>query len=109
MSAIPPGDLWFATETSGVYRLSDEKWLRYSVKDGLASDNILCSAAAPDRSVWFGTQSGISRFDGQNWTTVASNDNVGNNWVTASAVAPDGSIWFGYTGGIAHYIPGGTP
>jgi ligand-binding sensor domain-containing protein len=105
MVAAPNGELWFSTENSGVYRRVNDAWQSYSLTDGLPSNGILCSAVAPEGSVWFGTGSGVARFDGKSWTAFNSSDGVGDNWVTACALAPDGSLWFGYTGGIARYVP----
>jgi ligand-binding sensor domain-containing protein len=65
IASAPNGDLWFATEFSGVYRLSQNTWTNYTVKDGLPGDETHSVAAARDGSVWVGTMNGVSWFDGK--------------------------------------------
>lgn len=105
MAASPNGDIWFATESSGVYRLSKNTWTHFTTKDGLASDNIQNVAVARDGTVWLGTAGGASRFDGKKWTIYLPGNDPSIPWVGPVVVAPDGSVWVGYYGGIARYKP----
>lgn len=45
----------------GVYRFDGTDWIRYTVDDGLASNDVLSIATAEDGTIWFGTRAGISR------------------------------------------------
>ncbi|MGD0613325.1 MAG: two-component regulator propeller domain-containing protein [Anaerolineales bacterium] len=109
MAAAPNGDLWFATEASGVYRLSKNTWTHFTTKDGLASDIALNVAVARDGTVWLGTVGGASRFDGKKWTTFILGNDPSIPGVGPIVAAPDGSVWVGYYGGIARYLPSDSP
>lgn len=109
MAAAPNGDLWFATESSGVYRLSKNTWTRFTTKDGLANDNTQNVAVARDGTIWFATLGGVSRFDGKMWTTYILGNDPSIPAVGPIVAAPDGSVWVGYFGGIARYKPPASP
>jgi len=97
------GDLWFATEFEGVYRLSGDTWTHYSTANGLASNTTRAIAVTTDGRVWVGTDSGVSRFDGADWTTYTTAYGLVSNWVSALAPAANGSIWVGTQGGITSF------
>jgi ligand-binding sensor domain-containing protein len=99
------GDLWFATELMGVYRLSQNIWTNYSMKDGLPGDEINGIAVAGDGSVWAGGMSGLSRFDGKTWTTIPLQGDTDSPWIGTIFAATDGSVWISYYGGIARFNP----
>lgn len=109
MAVAPNGDLWFATESVGVYRLSKNIWTHFTTKDGLASDNIQNVTVARDGTIWFATVGGVSRFDGKKWTTFILGNDPSIPWAGPIVAAPDGSVWVGYYGGIARYKPSGSP
>jgi len=97
------GDLWFATEFEGVYRLSAGAWTHYTTANGLASNATHAIAVATDGRVWVGTDAGVSRFDGTDWTTFTTKNGLAHNWVSALAPAANGSIWVGTQGGISNF------
>lgn len=109
MATTSNGDLWFATEFSGVYRFSENTWTNYTTKDGLVSNEIHSVAVAKDGSVWVGTASGVSRFDGKKWGTYVLENDTGNKWIGSILAANDGSVWLAYAGGIAHFISSNIP
>jgi ligand-binding sensor domain-containing protein len=75
------------------------------VQDGLAGDSVFCVIAAPDNSVWFGTDKGISHFNGKSWETFGSGNGLANNWITSSVIESNGTIWFGSASAIYRYQP----
>ena len=46
----------------GLSRFDGETWTTYTIKDGLAHDDVWSIAVAPDGGLWFGTEGGgVSR------------------------------------------------
>ena len=46
----------------GVSRFDGETWTTYTIKDGLAYDDVWSIAVGPDGALWFGTEGGgVSR------------------------------------------------
>jgi sugar lactone lactonase YvrE len=79
-------------------------WTSYTVDDGLADNDVMSIAMAPDGVLWFGTWGGgVSRFDGQTWTTYTTDDGLPYDLVRYIAVAPDGALWVGTSGGVSHF------
>ena len=69
----------------------------YTIKDGLASNqiNALCQDSRGD--LWIGTNNGLSVYDGTTFTTYSTLNGLPNNWVTTileSQVVP-GTMWIG--------------
>jgi ligand-binding sensor domain-containing protein len=92
-AVTPDGLLW---GTVGERRLAsfdglswgDEgSWTLYSRADGLALDEVLSVAVAPDGALWVGTTYGAARFDGA-WTAYTT-----GHVVRAIAFGPEGEVW----------------
>ena len=118
IDVAPDGALWFATiplsweeediGKGGVSRFDGTTWTTYTTTHGLASNWVNAVAAAPDGTLWFGTDSGLSRFDPTSpeagaWTTYTVADGLAGNKITALAVAPDGALWVGTTSGLSRF------
>jgi len=94
VGAVTPDGLLWGTVPEG--RLAsfdglswgDEgSWTLYSSADGLALDEVLTMAVAPDGALWVGTTGGAARFDGT-WTAYPT-----GHVVRAIAFGPQGEVW----------------
>jgi ligand-binding sensor domain-containing protein/signal transduction histidine kinase len=93
------GNLWIASTTQGLLRISDQQVSRYTIKDGLSNDEVLCLYEDRDGNVWAGTnEGGLDRFRDGNITTYSKEeglaadrthsvieDSAGDVWVTTSS------------------------
>ena len=97
-------NVWIAT-TRGIsrWKRTEDKWLHYTMEDGLANDRV--NAVAVDGQwVWFATDEGVSRYDGQTDTfaTFRTIDGLASDQV--SSIAIDGNyVWFGTSEGLNRY------
>jgi signal transduction histidine kinase/streptogramin lyase len=55
------GVLWIATSGHGFARFQNEKWTRYSTREGLASDSISYIIEDGQGDLWFGSNMGLMR------------------------------------------------
>jgi ligand-binding sensor domain-containing protein len=63
-------------------------YTKFTVNDGLASNDVRAAAALPAGEIWFGTDGGgVSRFDCRTWTTYTKADGLASDEVAAIAVA----------------------
>jgi signal transduction histidine kinase/CheY-like chemotaxis protein/streptogramin lyase len=64
VSMDPQGRFWMAG-TQGLLKLENNRWERYTTKDGLYADSLELVTASPDGTIWLGYQSaaGASRLD----------------------------------------------
>lgn len=61
--------LWIGDWRSGVSRLVDGKWERFSISEGRARDQLVSLLAVSDSpGVWAATTDGLGRFDGDSWS-----------------------------------------
>lgn len=102
------GGLWIATYGEGLYYLTDDNITPINRSDGLSSNDVYAIVAAPDGSVWAGTDQGISVCSMSNSQVTIHQYNKKNGLpdliITAMTRAPTGNIWFGmHEGGVAYY------
>jgi ligand-binding sensor domain-containing protein len=91
--------LWAATN-QGVAQIAD-KVVAYSVKDGLATNDVWALCEGPDGKVYFGGDGNeISVWDGRTFTTVPLQSVPDRSVVRALLVTADGCIWAGTTAGL---------
>ena len=108
------GALWVASST-GAYRydpehsVSDHPPTKYTVEDGLGSDNIQTIFQAADGKIWFGHDNGVTVFNPQStFVNFRTRPILGNDSVRRHRIYEDsfGGIWFSIPGGIARYEEG---
>ena len=102
------GNLWFATNGSGVVRYDGTAFTRLTTRDGLSSDFVFCIAEDRNGVLWFGTDRGLCRYDGATFTTYTEADGLAFREVYAMMVDRDGALWLGTGGGGASRFDGTT-
>jgi ligand-binding sensor domain-containing protein/signal transduction histidine kinase len=85
------GNLWLGTGRSGLVRLRPRRLVAYSVKDGLADDDVWSICEGRAGAMWFGTSHGVSRFADEQFTnypngsTPVLEDRSGTIWLKTRA------------------------
>src|SRR5687768_7328135 len=73
------GNYWFGTNGAGVYHYDSKTLTQFTVKDGLADNQIINIQEDDFGNIWFGTGGfGISKFDGTKFTTLSDKVNITN-------------------------------
>ncbi|MFC1538680.1 two-component regulator propeller domain-containing protein [Candidatus Latescibacterota bacterium] len=86
--------LWFFTP-NGVFSLYGSERMKYSVDEGLISNNAITGLVESDTKVFVGTDNGLSIIDNENITNLnIPNTPVGNNFISVAA-DDRGRIWSG--------------
>ncbi len=95
------GNYWFGTNGAGVYRY-DKTLTQFTVKDGLANNQVVSIQEDALGNIWFGTGAfGVSKFDGEKFTTLSNTNNIkitngsDNDWKSAH-----NDLWFYAGGGV---------
>ena len=113
------GNLWFATDGSGVSRYDGHRFTTFTTDNGLAGNQVQCIAEDREGNIWFGTSSGLSRYDEQGFTTFSKENGLVHHDVQAIHQVSDspmdrdedargsgdgeGNLWFGTPGGLSRY------
>lgn len=109
------GDLWFGTNSEGLYRFDGTSFTHYSEQDGLCSNFVTCIIQDLEGRLWLGTDKGLCKFDGDTFTHVPipwdGNENLWGEGLNANKVLSliqdkQGNIWFGTWGAGAFRYDG---
>lgn len=97
------GHYWFGTNGAGVYHYDAKVLTQFTVKDGLADNQVINIQEDDLGNIWFGTgQFGISKFAGTKFTIHSTKVNISNgtetNWKSTS-----NDLWFYAGGGVFRY------
>lgn len=103
------GNLWFGSNSEGIYRYNGNTFTHFTKKDGLC-DSIVY-AMLEDRSgyIWIGTKTGLCRYDpvSHTFTPFVTHLNYKNqpamNGVWSIIQDSKGTIWFGSSDGVYCY------
>jgi ligand-binding sensor domain-containing protein/signal transduction histidine kinase len=74
---------------------------KFTVEDGLSSNNVNVILQTRDGFLWIGTQEGLLRFDGRHFMPIQFLPQASPILVSALAEAPDGALWVGTRAGLA--------
>jgi ligand-binding sensor domain-containing protein len=93
------GTYWFGTNSAGVFRLSGQELTQFTVKNGLAANQVLTIQEDADGNIWFSSGDfRISKFDGQNWSALTQKVKISKD-----CAARPNDLWFGAGGGAWRY------
>jgi ligand-binding sensor domain-containing protein len=65
----------------------------YTLKDGLAGNNVYCATQDKEGFIWFGTETGLSRFDGSHFKNYTVADGLPDNEILNIFTDSKGRIW----------------
>ena len=97
------GNYWFGTNGAGVYRYDTKTLTQFTVKEGLADNQVINIQEDDLGNIWFGTgEFGISKFDGIKFTTMTNKVKITkgteNDWKSTN-----NNLWFYAGGGVFRY------
>ena len=95
------GRLWFGVLAGLGRRDLDGRWHFFEGKDGLPYNRFTCAAAAPDGSVWWGTEKGAIRHTGDAWHYRQGKRWLVDDAVVDIAVDAEGQVWIASPSGVA--------
>jgi ligand-binding sensor domain-containing protein len=88
------GNLWFASQDSGVYYYNGKSFQHFTTKDGLASNMALHIYEDRAGNIWFGS----SRYDGNSFSNFTTKDGFPSNSIRLLLEDKTGKLWFGAQG-----------
>jgi signal transduction histidine kinase/CheY-like chemotaxis protein/ligand-binding sensor domain-containing protein len=98
------GNLWVATDASGVFRISakGDNLSFYAAEDGLNDAKVLSLLEDREGSIWVGTANGLDRFRDTKFTPVTTREYLPSSQTQAILGARDGSSYiYCVNGGLA--------
>jgi len=107
------GQIWFTNYGNGVSRLdpASRRIVNYTIKDGLASNDVFAITGDNDNNIWMGTnRGGVSKFDLKTKTfkNYTVEDSLGSNYIYCVFKDSKNNMWFGGLGGDLSFYDGKT-
>lgn len=110
------GFVWFATNTSGLYKYDGSQLINYSVDENnptsIISNRLECIAAGMNGDIWIGSwENGLDRFDPETETfTHYQHDNADSSSIRSDSIraiieSEDGILWIGTVNGLDSFDP----
>lgn len=98
------GDVWFATNGSGVSRLNGTTWTTFTTSQGLVGNTVKDIDIDASGNVWFATSAGLSKYNGSTFTNYTTAQGLASNDLRSVFVDVAGNIWAGTAGaGVCKY------
>ena len=106
------GRIWISTSREGLFRIDDPaaavpKFFRYTVVDGLTSNNTRCIVEDLFGNVYVGTVRGINRLEVKTgrFSYFGTADGLASDFVNTAFRDRSGTLWFGTMNGLSRYEP----
>jgi len=97
------GNYWFGTNGAGVYRYDAKTLTQFTVKDGLADNQVINIQEDEVGNIWIGSGAfGISKFDGTKFTTLTNNVKI-TKGTASDWKSKNSDLWFYAGGGVFRY------
>ena len=97
------GNYWIGTNGAGVYRYNSKTVTQFSMKDGLADNQVIKIQEDDLGNIWFGSGAfGISKFDGTKFTIPTKNFDL-TKGTASDWKSKDSDLWFYAGGGVFRY------
>ncbi len=91
--------IWIGTP-NGLFRYDNDEWIRYTMLEGLPSNNITAIAAEEYGKIAVGTDKGLAQYESGQWTIFDSSKGVPAQRITTITYGESGSLIFGTQSGM---------
>ncbi|MFI5150461.1 MAG: two-component regulator propeller domain-containing protein [Bacteroidia bacterium] len=89
------GNIWLVTG-AGAYKYNGKEYTRYTMKNGLGSNNLLAALCDREGNLWFGTSgNGVSKLSEETFFNLNSNDSLTRDYVTSVFIDSERNRWIG--------------
>lgn len=101
------GAVWIGTDNSGLIKYQNNRFTRYTTKDGLSHNAIRALAEDNDGSLWIGTRGGgLNRFKDGKFTFYTQENCLASNNVHAIYLDRENTLWIGTRQGMNRFKDG---
>lgn len=94
--------LWLGTNGNGVFHVTPQGVMHYTVADGLANNFIRILTEGHDRSIWIGTDAGVSHLVDGKFHNYGVRDGLCNPTIQAIVEDSKSTVWIGTARGLSH-------
>ena len=100
------GNYWMGT-WNGIVKYNGDRFVSYTIDDGLSNNNILTIYADPLNRIWMGTLAGgVNIYDGNSFRQLDVSEGLKSSSIWSIYQDKQGYYWFGTTSGAYRYNDG---
>lgn len=106
------GRMWIATSGEGLFRadapqIEQPAFRRYTIADGLTSDNVRCVTSDLHGNIYVGTVRGVNRLSPETGRIkyYGTSDGLASDFISTAHRDRRGAIWFGTFNGLSKLVP----
>jgi signal transduction histidine kinase/ligand-binding sensor domain-containing protein len=106
------GRIWIATSRAGLFRMDNPTaehptFKRYTIADGLASNNVRCITEDLYGNIYVGTVRGVNRLSPETGKVkyYGTSDGLASDFINTAFRDRSGAIWFGTFNGLSKLVP----
>lgn len=100
------GYVWIGTLGNGLFRCKDNRFERYTTKEGLPGDRVVAIYQEPEGDIWVGTDGGLCQLRTGLFQTYTAQDGLQPDFISAIYEDSAGSLWLGTTNGLNGFKDG---
>jgi ligand-binding sensor domain-containing protein/serine phosphatase RsbU (regulator of sigma subunit) len=93
-------NLWFASKSGGLSKLSSQRFKFFTAKEGLASDKVTAVFQTLSGDYWVGTATGLNHLQEDTFYTYREDAGLSSNYINTIAEDREGNLWIGTGLGI---------
>jgi len=95
------GTVWVGTWGGGLASFDGEKYVNYTVRDGLPSNHVFMLHQDEQGILWIGTSNGMAQFDNGKFSNhLTTHNGLFSNTIFSMATQQDNLLWVGSFGGV---------
>jgi len=96
------GIVWIGTWGGGLARFDGERFINYTVRDGLSSNHVFMLHEDSRGTLWVGTSNGLSQFsNGRFSNSLTTHEGLFSNTVFSMDTQQNETLWIGSFGGVS--------
>jgi ligand-binding sensor domain-containing protein len=95
------GSLWIGTVASGLFKFSDGRFTRFTLKDGLPDQYVTAIIEDRQGNFWVGTRAGLAHLKGNRFIVYTTGEGLSGNDIASIFEDREGNLWVGtYSRGL---------
>ncbi len=98
LKAVLFAQLLFSLTISDAAIIDDDRWVHYTIEDGLPSNTVYSVMADSLGYIWLASSQGVVKFDGYDFTIYGSSKGAPSLDAIAISKQSNGSLWFYFIG-----------
>lgn len=101
------GNLWFATESKGLYKFTNGNVARFTTSDGLPTNEVSALLFTKVNQLLVGTKKGLAIYGNGKFSVFSTQNNFIQDYIRSLYEDADGVLWIGtYDSGLVRYKDG---